>query len=197
MSGLSDFDINDIDFNNMGSWPIVVKALFLTIIFAIVIAGFYYWDTQPQLDELAAEERKEPGLKQAFEAQWDKAVNLEKYREQMKQMEERFGQLLRQLPKRTEVDGLLEDLSYSQTASNLQERKISLNPEVKRDFYSELPLKIELEGSYHQLGEFVSLVSGLSRIVTLHDFQIKRSDEGVLSMSIDGKTYRYESDEEE
>lgn len=197
MSGLSDFDINDIDFNNMGSWPLVVKALFLTIIFAVVIAGFYYFDTQAQLDQLAVEEKKEPGLKQEFEAQWDKAVNLEKYRQQMKDMEARFGQLLKQLPKKTEVDGLLEDLSYSQTASNLQERKITLNSEVKRDFYSELPLKIELEGNYHQLGEFVSLVSGLSRIVTLHDFQIKRNDNGVLFMTIDGKTYRYESDEEE
>ncbi len=197
MSGLSDFDINDIDFNNMGSWPAVVKALFLVVIFAVVIAGFYYFDTQKQLDQLAAEESKEPGLKKEFEAQWDKAVNLEKYRQQMKDMEARFGQLLKQLPKKTEVDGLLEDLSYSQTASNLQERKITLNQEVKKDFYSELPLKIELEGTYHQLGEFVSLVSGLSRIVTLHDFQIKRNESGVLFMTIDGKTYRYESDEEE
>jgi type IV pilus assembly protein PilO len=196
MSSLSDFDINEIDFNNMGDWPLPVKAIFLLVVAAAVFAAVYFLDTEPQLKALAEVEKKEPGFKTEFERQWDKAVNLEKYRTQMSEMQETFGQLLRQLPKDTEVDGLLEDLSYSITTSNLVEKSIRLENENKLDFYSELPIKIEVEGDFHALGDFISEVSALPRIVTLHNFQISSTGKvGRLKMTIDAKTYRYEADE--
>jgi type IV pilus assembly protein PilO len=196
MSSLSDFDINEVDFNNMGAWPLPVKAIFLLVVAAAVFAAVYFLDTEPQIKVLSEVEKKEPGLKAEFERQWDKAVNLEKYRTQMSEMQETFGQLLRQLPKDTEVDGLLEDLSYSITTSNLVEKSIRLENENKLDFYSELPIKIEVEGDFHALGDFISEVSALPRIVTLHNFEISTTGKvNKLKMTIDAKTYRYEADE--
>jgi type IV pilus assembly protein PilO len=196
MSSLSDFDINEVDFNNMGDWPLIVKSIFLLVVAVAVFAAVYFLDTEPQLISLAEVEKKEPGLKSEFERQWDKAVNLEKYRTQMSEMQETFGQLLRQLPKDTEVDGLLEDLSYSITTSNLVEKSIRLENENKLDFYSELPIKIVVEGDFHALGDFISEVSALPRIVTLHNFEISSTGKiGKLKMTIDAKTYRYEADE--
>ena len=120
------------------------------------------------------------------------ASNLEIYRQQMVEMEEKFSLLLKRLPTSNETPGLLDDLSYVGTTSGLTFLKIGWLPEVEKEFYTELPIKIEVIGSYHEFGDFVGKVAQLPRIVSLHDFSITSSDSGKLTFSVVAKTYRYE-----
>jgi type IV pilus assembly protein PilO len=128
-----------------------------------------------------------------------KAVNLEVYKQQLKDIERSFGALLRQLPGKTEVPNLLVDISQTGLAAGLQEKLFQPEPEQKKDFYAELPIKIRLSGSYHQFGEFVSGIAALPRIVTLHDINIKPDNKDAydqLSLELTAKTYRYLDEEE-
>ena len=155
------------------------------------------WNEQrPRLQQFAAEEQT---LKQEFHDKHAKAVNLEVYKQQLKDIERSFGALLRQLPGKTEVPSLLVDISQTGLAAGLQEKLFQPQPEVKKDFYAELPIKIRLTGSYHQFGEFVSGIAALPRIVTLHDVDIKSDSKDAydqLSLELTAKTYRYMDEDE-
>ncbi|MCR3841772.1 type 4a pilus biogenesis protein PilO, partial [Pseudomonas aeruginosa] len=153
--------------------------------------NFHLRDLQTQLEQQAAQEES---LKQQFATKAFQAANLEAYKAQMKEMEESFGALLRQLPSDTEVPGLLEDITRTGLGSGLEFEEIKLLPEVTQQFYIELPIQISVVGGYHDLATFVSGVSSLPRIVTLHDFEIKPAspdNTSKLRMSILAKTYRY------
>jgi type IV pilus assembly protein PilO len=157
--------------------------------------NFYLKDLQAQLDGKRAEEET---LKQQFSSKAFQAANLEAYKVQMKEMEESFGALLRQLPSDTEVPGLLEDITRTGLGSGLEFEEIKLQPEVAQQFYIELPIQMSVVGGYHDLASFVSGVASLPRIVTLHDFEIKPSEEGNISklrMRVLAKTYRYNDQE--
>ncbi|MEO4048511.1 type 4a pilus biogenesis protein PilO [Pseudomonas sp. CAU 1711] len=197
IESLKKIDLADLDVNNLGSWPAAVKVI--TCILILVVAlflgfNFYLKDLQSGLDQHRAEEAN---LKEQFSAKAFQAANLDAYKAQMKEMEESFGTLLRQLPSDTEVPGLLEDITRTGLGSGLEFEEIKLQPEVVQQFYIELPIQISVVGSYHDLATFVSGVASLPRIVTLHDFEIKLPDsnEGAgtsrLKMSILAKTYRY------
>ena len=143
-----------------------------------------------------AEEQK---LRQEFKNKHAKAVNLELYKQQLKDIERSFGALLRQLPGRTEVPNLLVDISQTGLAAGLEEKLFQPQPEQRKDFYAELPIKIRLTGSYHQFGEFVSGIAALPRIVTLHDIDIKPDNKDAydqLSLELTAKTYRYLDEDE-
>jgi len=189
---IKSIDFNDLDVNNIGSWPTVVKALLMTILFALVLGGGYYWhitDKQKTLDVSAA---KEVDLREDYEDKAALAANLDALRIQKQEMEAAFGALLRQLPSDTEVPGLLEDITRTAIDHELTIQSIDLQAEKKSEFYIELPIKIVVEGDYHKIGSFVSGVANLSRIVTLHDFSIKpESGSLYLRMEITAKTYRY------
>lgn len=195
IESLRKFDLNDLDVNNVGSWPAAVKGIIFVLFFVLVLGGGYYLhlsDLQMSLDQARAEEGN---LKQQFSTKAFQAANLEAYKEQMSEMEVSFGALLRQLPSDTEVPGLLEDITRTGLGSGLEFEEIKLLPEVVQQFYIELPIQIAVTGSYHDLATFVSGVASLPRIVTLHDFEIKPVDrEGsssALRMSVLAKTYRY------
>ena len=161
--------------------------------------GAGYWvhikNLQARLATVAA---AEAGLRTDLETKAVLAANLEAYRQQMIEMEESFGALLSQLPGQTEVPGLVEDITFQGLGSGLEFNSIQLQPELTQEFYIELPIRIEVVGSYHDFGSFVSGVASLSRIVTLHDFAITagetRSD---LTMVITAKTYRYNAGDEQ
>ena len=128
-----------------------------------------------------------------------KATNLEIYKQQLADIEKSFGAMLRQLPSKTEVDNLLVDISQTGLAAALDQKLFQPQPEIKRDFYAERPIKIRFTGSYHQFGQFVSGIAALPRIVTLHDVQIKAANNSGydnLTMDLTAKTYRYLDDEE-
>lgn len=197
LRALREFDVNDIDFDNAGSWPGGVKALLCAVLLLVVVVGGYYYhiqDLQLQLGRIEAEEGK---LKQDFEKKAFQAANLEAYKEQLAEMEESFGALISQLPSDTEVPGLLEDITNRGLMNGLDINSINLQPEQAKEFYVELPIAITATGSYHDLGAFISGMAALPRIVTLHDFSINsRSDDGnSLSLSITAKTYRYKDGE--
>ncbi|WP_020410315.1 type 4a pilus biogenesis protein PilO [Hahella ganghwensis] len=193
LEGLKNFDINDLDFNNAGSWPAPIKAICILLLIALVLGAVYWFDIKDLDATLAATEQEEMELKSQFEIKAGQVSNLEEYKAQMVEMEKTFGALLRQLPSDTEVPGLLEDISSVGSLSGLELSSIDLQPELSREFYIELPIRIRLSGTYHDIAAFVSGVAGLPRIVTLHDFSITKAQQGVesLTMEIQAKTYRY------
>ena len=198
-----NLDLNqfkDLDLENVGDWPGLVKGFFTIIVFSAVLGLVYYFDTQDQIDHLDREKVKEQGLKGEFETKQRKAVNLQSYRDQMGEMCDSFRHMLRQLPTSTEIPGLIDDISQSEAYSGLEFQETKYLKERKAEFYTEKPVSIQVSGNYHQLGMFVSRVSSLPRIVTMHDYSISKvkksknkSDEGRLSLKITAKTYRYDS----
>jgi type IV pilus assembly protein PilO len=167
----------------------------MTVVIAVLVAG-YYLDTQSQLDDLKRQEAREESLKKDFERKQSKAANLDAYKMQMVEMEESFGTMLRQLPSRTEVADLLVDITQTGLASGLEFDLFKPEGERPKEFYAELPISLTVSGDYHQLGEFVSGIAALPRIVTLHDIDIQSTKDGGLSMSATAKTYRYLDEEE-
>lgn len=198
LESLRKVDFSDLDFNNVGSWPAAVKGIAcILLLIGAVAFGYYFYlqDLQGQLDVARAEEVT---LKQQFSSKAFQAANLDAYKVQMKEMEESFGALLRQLPSDTEVPGLLEDITRTGLGSGLEFEEIKLEPEVTQQFYIELPIQISVVGGYHDLATFVSGVASLPRIVTLHDFEIKPAEVDSVSrlrMSVLAKTYRYNDQE--
>jgi type IV pilus assembly protein PilO len=193
LSSLREFDINDLDFDNVGSWPLAIKLfIWAALITAVLVAGYYYHIEGLQA-QLAVVETKEVELKKEFEKKAFQAANLDAYRRQMVEMEESFGALVSQLPSDTEVPGLLEDITNKGLLNGLEISSIDLQKEQAKEFYVELPISIIAVGSYHDLGAFISAMAGLPRIVTLHDFTISAQSAGSnrLNMSIIAKTYRY------
>jgi len=194
LDSLRKVDVNDLDFNNVGSWPAALKTIVGALLLVLVLAGgyfFYIQDMQAQLDQARTDEVT---LKEQFSNKAFQAANLTAYKTQMVEMENTFGALLRQLPSDTEVPGLLEDITRTGLGSGLEFEEIKLLPEAAQQFYIELPIQITVTGAYHDLATFVSGVASLPRIVTLHDFEIKPVDTkspGKLRMSILAKTYRY------
>jgi type IV pilus assembly protein PilO len=180
-----------MDFSASGNWPIGVKVVcYLLVIGIIVAAGWHFYITDKQAG-LKREIAKEPGLKSVYQEKAFQVANLAALRKQMEDVEGKFEELKKQLPTEKEVPGLLDDITNLGTDSGLDIGSINLAAESKKEFYIELPININVAGSYHQLGQFVSGIAGLSRIVTLHDYSISPSGSKV-SMQISAKTYRYD-----
>ncbi len=193
-------ELRSLDPRDPGRWPLPVLAGAVALAFLVLSAvgiWFFVWnDQRPRLEQFAAEEQT---LRNEFRQKHAKAVNLEVYKQQLKDIERSFGALLRQLPGKTEVPSLLVDISQTGLAAGLSEKLFQPQAEVKKDFYAELPIKIKLSGSYHQFGEFVSGIAALPRIVTLHDIDIKPDNKDAydqLSLELTAKTYRYLDEDE-
>lgn len=192
-------DLNDLTLENLDSWPIAIKFLVIGIVFVLIIAFGYWFDNKQQLATLSASERRELELKQIYQVKHQLAANYTAYKVQLAQIKQTFGEMLRQLPSSTEVPGLLEDISQAGVSCGLAFKLFKPLPEIKHEFYAELPIQIQVTGSYHQLAAFISKIVGLDRIVTLHDFTIGYEQTGAntapignnLLMEITAKTYRY------
>ena len=199
LKALNEIDLSDLDMENIGSWPMALKVIVLGLLYAaILIAGFYFHveDLNKRLSDV---EQEEQTLRQDFEKKAFEAANLEAYKAQLVEMEQRFGALVAQLPSETEVPGLLEDITDKGEMNGLSIKRIDLLAEQAQTFYIELPIAIEAVGSYHDLGAFISGMAGLPRIVTLHDFEITLDADAapMLEMSILAKTYRYRDENDE
>ncbi len=191
-------NLSDInwDFNEAGEWPLPIRVAVITIIFLALIGVGFYFDTQPQLDQLQAEETQEAELKRQFEIKQKKAVNLDAYKQQLALIELSLAEMIKQMPTKAEVASLLVDISQTGMASGLEFRLFKPAPPVQRDFYYELPIAIEVVGDYEELGLFVSGLAALPRIVTVHDVAIsprgtkdKPLTTNALSMMATIKTY--------
>jgi type IV pilus assembly protein PilO len=192
-------ELRSLDPQDPGRWPFPIRIGAVAIWFvvlAFVLIYFVVWsDKQPDLERAQTEET---GLRNEFTAKHAKAVNLEVYKTQLKDIERSFGALLRQLPGKTEVPNLLVDISQTALAAGLDQKLFQQAAEQKRDFYAELPIRIRLSGSYHQFGEFASGIAALPRIITLHDIEIKPAgkDFDTLTLDLTAKTYRYLDEDE-
>ena len=163
-----------------------------------VILGLSYWkDVSPLQETLQQEQEKEVGLKSTFEAKQKKAVNLNALKQQLEDIKETFGDLLKRLPNKTEVAALLVDISQQGLAAGLEFELFKPGAEQPADFYVELPIEIKVVGNYHAFGAFISGVSDLPRIVTNHNLRIIPQADGVLTLTTTAKTYRYMDEEEE
>ncbi len=191
MSRLSELDLNDLDFSNIGSWPTAAKAIVIVLLFSLVSFGVYWFDTQDQLDQLEGLEKKEKSLKDRVNRKALRAANLDILKQQLVLMEKDFSKLRKQLPNKTEVAALLVDISQTGLSSGLEFELFKPEREIPKEFYAELPIKIRVTGSYHEFGEFVSGIAALPRIVTLHNITMSPKKGGDMVMSATAKTYRY------
>ncbi|TAJ91407.1 MAG: pilus assembly protein PilO [Gammaproteobacteria bacterium] len=193
-------EIKNLDPNNPGLWPILYQLVVAVIVFAAILYAGWHFDVSKQRETLAGEETKEQELKTTFETKQRKAANLDALKEQMKEMEQSFGDMIRQLPNKTEIAGLIVDVSQTGLAAGLEFDLFQPQPEKQSEFYSETPINIQVRGTYHQLGEFISGVAALPRIVTTHDIKIALANANtggnVLSMTAVAKTYRALEEEE-
>ena len=194
-------EIQSLDVNDVGRWPLGFRVAVIALVFVIATSLGIYWfivkDKAPTLERAQAEE---VGLRDVFENKQRKAANYDAYKAQLAQIEQSFGTMLRQLPGETEIPSLIVDISQTGLAAGLQEKLFAPQPEVPKDFYAEKPIKIRLAGGYHEIGNFVSGIAALPRIVTLHDINITRESNDAfdnLSMEVTAKTYRYIEEEAE
>jgi len=190
--------LNDLDVNESGEWPVAVKAIAIALVCILVWVGGYYYIIKDKEVALKAAEAKENTLKQSYEIKYAKAVNLEAYKKQMKEMRVVFASMLQQLPRKSEVADLLVDISRSGLVNGLEFELFKPEGENPIDFYAELPIQITVTGNFHQFGEFVSAVAALPRIVTMHNLTLVplAKDSGKMSMNITAKTYRYFDEQE-
>lgn len=196
---LQSFDWNNLsDIETIGVWPGVVKFVLAAVLFVVCVAGGFWFDIRNLQAELGRWEAEETTLRSEFEQKAVLAANLEEYKAQTVEMENAFSELLRQLPSQTEVPDLVDDVTETGLGASLNFARIELDEEVELEFYIEQPIQVEVVGSYHDFGTFVSGVASLPRIVTLHDFEITAPDtRSPLTMSILAKTYRYRTEEEQ
>ncbi len=194
-------ELQSLDINDVGRWPFVFRAAVIAIVFFLVLGLGIYWfivkDKAPQLSRAQEEEQQ---LRLTFENKQRKAANYDAYKSQLAQIEQSFGTMLRQLPGKTEIPSLIVDISQTGLAAGLQEKLFVPQGEIPKDFYAEKPIKIRLTGGYHEIGNFVSGIAALPRIVTLHDINITQEDATVfdnLSIEVTAQTYRYLDEETE
>ncbi|MEK6750232.1 MAG: type 4a pilus biogenesis protein PilO [Pseudomonadota bacterium] len=187
-------ELKDLDFNNIGDWPQAAKTIAIALVALIIIITGYWLVTRFQVEQLSTLQNKENELKQSYETKASRAANLDAYKLQMEEVRKNFRLMVRQLPNKNEVASLLDDITQTGINSGLEFELFKPQPEIPAEFYAELPVKIRVRGTYHQFGEFASGISGLSRIVTLHDFAVKQDERKASSrllMEVTAKTYRY------
>jgi len=194
-------ELRTLNVREPGRWPFAIRAVAVAICFVIVsVILVYLFVWQDRMPALQQSEDQEVKLRAEYKDKHAKAVNLQLYTQQLADIEKSFGALLRQLPSKTEVPNLLVDISQTGLAAALEEKLFQPGTEVKKDFYAELPIHIQLTGSYHEFGAFVSGIAALPRIVTLHDIQItpvgKSGSYDQLQLDLTAKTYRYLDDDE-
>jgi type IV pilus assembly protein PilO len=198
-------DLRNLDRNNIGGWSKGVKFFFAILIIAVILLAGWWFVIRGQQDELTKVQAKELTLKKEFADKQGKVVNLEAYRKQLADMEEMLQTMLRQLPSRTEMPDLLNNITQAALSAGIETQLFQPGGEVMKDFYAEKPIALKMLGTYHQFGTFISNVASLPRVVilTMHDVSLKptggaiKGGAGQLLLEGTVKTYRYLDDEEQ
>ena len=187
----------NLELENLGQWPPAAKLLLIIFLASMIIFLGYIGLISSKIDQLDRVQAEEVTLKQSYQGKYHVAANLELFRAQMVEAENIFAIQLRSLPNSHETPGLLDDITFIGTTSGLEFVKLEWQPEISKEIYIELPIDIEVNGSYHSFGSFVSKIAGLPRIVTLHNFKIAITDTStdVLNLKLEAKTYRYQEQE--
>ncbi len=191
-------DLSEVnwDFNAAGTWPLPVKAVVIFLVCMVVAGAGVYYDTIDQWDQLKRTEQTEKDLLKTFGIKHKKAVNLEAYEDQLKKIEASLGEMIKQMPTKAEVASLLVDISQTGLASGLEFRLFKPSGVIRKEFYSELPISIQVVGKYEELGLFVSGLASLPRIVTVHDVKIApQGGADLMIMNATIKTYNEGAEE--
>jgi type IV pilus assembly protein PilO len=189
-------DFRSLSFREVGNWPLLPKLLMLAVLFIAILAVGALFDWKDQYDTLESARQTEAKLRDEYTQKKAKAVNYDLYVAQLKDVEQSFGALVKQLPNRSEIDALLTDINQAGLGRGLVFELFKPAPQEKMmDFYAELPINIRITGNYHDMGAFASDVAQLPRIVTLNDVSIN-NDKGVLRMEAVAKTFRYLDEDE-
>ncbi len=185
--------LNELDLNSIASWPKLAKGIFILFFCALLGGTIYYYVIANSLTLLTQETNKEAELKGQFESKAMLAANLGAYKAQMVQLEQLVDAQLKQLPNTHEVAGLLDDISFIATDNGLKLNRINWEPEIKHEFSTELPMRIEVVGTYNQIGKFTADMAALPRIVILESFNLGQSkgEDELIAMSMLAKTYKY------
>ncbi len=195
-----------LDLENIGNSPLPIRLGVIGVLCVIILGAGLWYDTRLQLEELERHEQKEVQLKGDFKIKAKQAAKLDLYKEQLAEMNATFGALLRQLPEKTDVESLLVDVSQTGLASGLEVNKFKPSEEEKKGFYAELPIALEVIGSFHQMATFISGIAALPRIVTISNMKLepakkdandKTASDDKLQMSAIAKTYRYLQEDEQ
>lgn len=192
-------DLSNLDPNDIGRWPLLLRSTIIVVVCVLVAGGIWYVHISKQLASLETIKQEEITLKEDLVAKQRKAANLQALEEQLIEMKQSFGDMVRQLPDQTEVASLIVDISQTGLATGLEFELFKPGQEKPAEFYSELPIAIRVIGNYHQMGEFVSGIAQLPRIVTTHDIKIQHNanpEDGPLIIEAIAKTYRALDDEE-
>ena len=189
-------DINKLSFKDIGVWPAPFKVAAMILLFAALLLAGYWFLWKDQIEGLDQSRQQEQKLRAEYLEKKKQALNLDLYREQVKEIEQAFGALVRQLPNKSEMDALLTDINQAGLGRGLEFDLFKPSPETMRDFYAELPITVRITGSYHDLGRFASDVAQLPRIVTLNNLAITQTKEGVLTLDAVAMTYRYLDEDE-
>lgn len=193
-------ELQSLDAQNPGAWPSWARNGAVVLVAVVLVLLGLYFVIKPQYEELEQERGKETSLREEFERKQKKVAALDAYKEQLAEMERSFGTMLRQLPSKTEVANLLQDISQTRVASALEEELFEPQAEAPKDFYAEVPNRIVVTGNYHEMGQFISSVAALPRIVTIDEVELKPigtpGSRAELRMSALAKTYRYLDDGE-
>ncbi|MFL0804985.1 MAG: type 4a pilus biogenesis protein PilO [Agarilytica sp.] len=194
---IQNFDFNDVDWDRIGVWPVPIKIIMCLLAVIVLLFGCHFLIIKDKNQQLAQSTNKESELRRSFETKAYEAANLDRYRKQMQEMSGTLNALVSRLPSSIEMPGLLDDLEDKAIEARLDIEAIKPQSETPTDFHIELPLKISVNGGYHEFGAFVSGIAGMPRIVTLHDFSVRRSGKegSSLKMEILAKTYRYKPQE--
>ena len=189
-------DIRRLNIREVGNWPLLPKIMILGVLFFLILVAGAFFDWRDQIEALDKAQDEEIKLKEAYASKKAKAVNLDLYVQQLKEIEQSFGALLKQLPNKSEMDALLTDINQAGLGRGLQfELFRPATQERMADFYAELPISVRITGNYHDMGAFASDVAQLPRIVTLNDVGIV-NDKGTLTMEATAKTFRYLDEDE-
>src|SRR6516164_2027144 len=189
-------DIRRLNLREIGNWPLLPRIVMLGLIFIAILIGGALLDWKDRYEELDQKRQEEAKLKDQYATKKAKAINFDIYAQQLKEIEQSFGALLKQLPNKAEMDALLTDINQAGLGRGLQfELFKPAAQERMADFYAELPIAVRITGNYHDMGAFASDVALLPRIVTLNDIAIN-NDKGVLTMDAVAKTFRYLDEEE-
>lgn len=198
---MNNINLNELTLENIGEWPTPVKIAAAAILAVLLIGLGYWFFIKPNFATYESLQNRERALKAEFEMKQRQAVSLNAYRNQLKEMEGKFGAMLQRLPAAHEMPALLEEISRTGTSSGLKFELFEPEPEITHDFYIEMPIKIEVVGNYHQIAVFISRIAKMDRIVTFHDFSLEhfknknneKENGDKLKLTLTAKIYRYKS----
>ena len=191
-----NIELNKLDLKTLSDWPLTAKLGLLGLLFALVVAGGWWFLWSPALESLGASQSREEDLKSTYVTKKGQAINLEAYKKQLVDIEQSFGALLKQLPNKQEMDALVTDVNQAGLGRGLQFELFRPGSEEQKEFYAELPISIKVTGTYHDIASFTSDVAKLSRIVTIHNINLQPLKGDVLVMDATARTYRYLDEEE-